>query len=880
MHETRRPVRPVPDGNVPRRKARMGSYSGASPLRYWMDLLPHPMWRADREGRWNGFNRGWFEFTGRSPAQESHGGWLQGLHPEDLDRVLLVLQQGFQTGAPFRLEFRIRHADGSFHWVENHVSPLRGTDGGCTGYLGSCYDLSAARMVEGRALRLGRLYEALCRITRIAKFSPGTEILFESACRVVVQIGNFSLAWIGLLDPISGQIRPVAVHGSVPGLTDDRFRAWLDEAGLTTDPEMPAGQGLVGQACRESRFAFSNDILSDPRMQPWMDLVGTWGIRGAAAFPLIVRGQVRGALGIYAIEAGAFDSEVVDLLDRVTEDISLAIERLEQTHRWSEVEGRLRASERLFSATLDTLSAAIAILDEAGRILAVNAAWLDFQDPGNPLVHGRSPGEDYRAVCSPFLGKAGPLSGVALGTLEVIEGVQEQVTAEYPSVGVGPLRWYAATVRRFSFEGLNRTVVAHREITDRKLVEDRLRHSELLFRMITENAQDLVALLDAEGRRLYSGPSHLQLLGYTMEDLIAQEPLEIISEPDRERMGGIIRKVADGSLDATIAEYHLVRKDGTQIPVESRIKAIRETAGGTTNILVVARDISERLAAEQERRRMEAELGQAQKLESIGQLAAGIAHEINTPTQYIGDNLHFIAEGLRDLGGLFDLLMSLDPGGAERAPILEAMREGVVAADLGYLRSELPKAAEQSLEGVARVSKIVNAMKEFSHPGGEEKVNTDLNRAIESTVTISRNEWKYVADLELDLDPGLQPVPCHPGAINQAVLNLIVNAAHAIGEAVGRSGEKGRITVRTRSEGPWAVIQVEDTGPGIPLAIQSRIFDPFFTTKGVGKGSGQGLAIARSVIVDKHGGSLGFDTQPGQGTLFTIRLPLAAGTSG
>ncbi|GLH69603.1 hypothetical protein GETHPA_11360 [Geothrix rubra] len=826
------------------------------------------------------FNRGWFTFTGRSEAQESDGGWQQGLHPEDLDRVQLAFQQGFRAQVPFHQEFRLKHADGSFHWVQNHVSPLHDEDGSCIGYLGSCYDLSVARMVEARALRLGQLYEALCRITRIAKFSPGTEVLFEASCRVVVETGGFSLAWIGLLDPASGQVSPVAVHGSVPGLAGGEIRTRLEETRPTTDPDVPGGRGLVGQACREARFAFSNDIHSDPRMRPWMPLAESWGIRGSAAFPLVVRGQVRGALAIYAIETGAFDSEVVDLLDRVTEDISLAIERLEQGRRWSEVESRLRVSERLFSATLDTLSAAMAILDEEGRILAVNAAWLDFQNVENPLVHGRSPGDDYRTVCSPFLAQEGPLSDFVLGVLEVIEGVQERFTGEYPCTGTGASRWYAATVQRFSFEGLNRTVVAHREVTDRKLVEDRLRHSELLFRMITENAQDLVALLDEEGCCLYAGASHLSLLGFTMADLITKRPLEIVAEPDRERMVGILRRIAEGRMDAAITEYHLVRKDGTQIPVESRLTAIREARDGATSILVVARDISERLAAEQDRRRMEAELGQAQKLESIGQLAAGIAHEINTPTQYIGDNLHFIADGLRELEGVFDLLMSLDPGAAGDAPFLQTLRERVAAADLGYLRSELPKAAEQSLEGVARVSKIVNAMKEFSHPESEEKVLADLNRAIESTVAISRNEWKYVADLELDLDPGLQAVPCHPGGINQVVLNLVVNAAHAIGEVVGHSGEKGRITVRTRAEGAWAVIQVEDTGPGIPEAIQTRIFDPFFTTKGVGKGSGQGLAIARSVVVDKHGGTLGFDTQPGQGTLFTVRLPLAPGARG
>jgi PAS domain S-box-containing protein len=844
-----------------------------------MELFPHPIWVADAAGAWRAFNRGWLEFTGRNSAQESQGGWLQGVHPEDLDRVRQAFQEGFQAQTPFRLGFRLKHADGSFHWVETHVSLLGGPNGS-SGYLGSCYDLSAARLVEDRTLRLGQLYEALCRITRIAKFSPGTEVLFEASCRVVVEIGHFSLAWIGLLEPRTGEITPVAGHGSVPGLTSEELRAWLEETRLTSDPGMPSGRGLVGQACREAHFTLSNDIQSDPRMSPWLELASAWGIRGSAAFPLLVRGQVRGAVAIYATEAGAFDSEVVDLLNHVSEDISSAIERLEHTRRWSEVEGRLRASERLFSATLDTLSAAIAILDETGRILAVNAAWLDFQDAGNPLVHGLSQGDDYRAVCSSFLEQEGPLFTFVLGTLEVIEGVQDRFTAEYSSLGGAASRWYATTVQRFSFEGLNRTVVAHREVTDRKLVEDQLRHSELLFRMITENAQDLVALLDDEGRRLYAGPSHLTLLGYTMKDLLTQEPLEIISEPDRERMRGLIRSLVDGSLDATITEYHLVRKDGHRIPVESRLTAIREPLHGSTSILVVARDMGERLAAEQERRRMEAELSQAQKLESIGQLAAGIAHEINTPTQYIGDNLHFIATSLRELDDVFGLLMSLETADAEPVLTLEALRASVTAVDLGYLRGELPKATEQSLEGVARVSKIVNAMKEFSHPESEEKVMADLNRAIESTVAISRNEWKYVADLELDLDPGLQSVPCHPGAINQVVLNLIVNAAHAIGEVVGHSGDKGRITVRTRSEGPWAVIQVEDTGAGIPEAIQTRIFDPFFTTKGVGKGSGQGLAIARSVVVDKHGGTLGFDTQPGQGTLFTVRIPLDSGPPG
>jgi len=841
----------------------------------FLDLFPHPIWRADREGHWDLFNRGWVTFTGRRPDEELREGWIQGIHHEDLDRVLQGFRKGFQDAAAFQQEFRLRHLDGTYHWIQNQVSPIRDPEGGCVGYLGSCYDLSMARMVEARALRLGQLYEALCRINRIAKFSPGTDLLFEATSRVVVEVGRFCLAWIGLLDPVSRLVVPVALHGSLQGVSTEEARRLVTEARPSTDPDVPGGQGLVGQACREAHFTLSNDLQADERTSPVLALAVARGVRASATFPLIVRGQVRGALAIYALETGAFDSEVVDLLERVAEDISLAVERLEQSRRWSEVEGRLRASERLFSATLDTLTAAMAILDDRGGILAVNAAWVDFGNSRNPLVHGLKPGQDYRAVCSRLMAEEGIHADVSLATLEVMEGSRGTFVTEYSEGGPDPTRWYAVTVNRFEDEGMKRIVLAHREITDRRLVEKRLRESENLFRLITEHAADLIGLTDETGHRVYCSPSYTSLLGYSTEELVPHSPLEIIHEEDRDRTRRTIQSILDGYCDSITMEIRLIRKDGSSGRFESHMVAIRDgEKKRTAGLLVISRDISEREAAEQARQRMEVELRHAQKLESIGQLAAGIAHEINTPIQYIGDNLRFIQEAAEELLGALDA-GPRDPGGAVLEGEPRALRERLAAADLDYLRRELPKAARQSLEGVARVSRIVGAMKEFSHPGSESKTLADLNRAIESTVTVSRNEWKYVADLVLELDPGLPAVPCHSGEINQVVLNLIVNAAHAIGDLVGNSGQMGRITVRTRSEPGRVAIQVEDTGGGIPEAIRNRIFDPFFTTKGVGKGSGQGLAIAHSVVVDKHGGTIGFETEPGQGTLFTIHLPLA-----
>ncbi|MGB0104699.1 MAG: ATP-binding protein, partial [Candidatus Sulfotelmatobacter sp.] len=207
----------------------------------------------------------------------------------------------------------------------------------------------------------------------------------------------------------------------------------------------------------------------------------------------------------------------------------------------------------------------------------------------------------------------------------------------------------------------------------------------------------------------------------------------------------------------------------------------------------------------------------------------------------------------------------------ENVAVVAAEVERVVA---GYLLEEIPKAIEQTLEGVTRVSQLVSAMKEFSHPGTKEKTPLDLNHAIQSTITVARNEWKYVADVETEFDPSLPLVSCQPGEFNQVILNLIVNAAHAIAEVVGKNGsQKGKIKVQTRDCQEWVEIRIQDTGSGIPEKARARIFDPFFTTKKIGKGTGQGLAIARSVVVDKHDGSIHFETEEGKGTTFIIRLP-------
>jgi len=323
----------------------------------------------------------------------------------------------------------------------------------------------------------------------------------------------------------------------------------------------------------------------------------------------------------------------------------------------------------------------------------------------------------------------------------------------------------------------------------------------------------------------------------------------------------------------TGSDLHAARfiaQDNRVVWTQLSMAMLRGTHGAPRVIIVVADVTRQKL--------LELELLQAQKLESVGRLAAGVAHEINTPVQFVSDSVHFIRDAFNDLAALIGsyrkACAAVDPTGNVSVEQRARVARAEEAADVTYLLENTPKALERCLEGLDRVATIVRSMKEFAHPDQSEMAAADLNRGVANTVTIARNEYKYVADLSMDLG-ALPQVTCHIGDINQVVLNIIVNAAHAIQDVVDGTDARGRIHVETRPEGPFAVVRISDTGGGIPADVRHRIFDPFFTTKEVGRGTGQGLAIARSIVVDKHQGELTFETEMGRGTTFVVRLPIA-----
>ena len=403
-----------------------------------------------------------------------------------------------------------------------------------------------------------------------------------------------------------------------------------------------------------------------------------------------------------------------------------------------------------------------------------------------------------------------------------------------------------------------------RDITGRKRREDTLRQ----LSAAVEQSPVSVVITDPQGNIGYVNRKFTELTGYSPEEALGGNPRILnsgFSPPEMYR-----------ELWATIlggkewrGEFRNKKKNGELYWEAGTISPIVDAGGSITHFLAVKEDITQRRA-------LETELRQAQKLEGIGQLAAGIAHEINTPIQFVTDNLTFLQESWDSTFQLLQQYRSVVQKGPDGLSdhVLRNMAQAELLCDLRFISREVPHAITQSLEGARRVAKIVRAVKEFSHPDLSGRVEADLNQGIESTIAIARSEWKYVADMVTDFDPALPPVPCCPGDVNQVVLNLIVNAAHAIKEKQNGSAARGQIVVRTRRCGPFAEIAVSDTGAGIPDHIRSRIFEPFFTTKEVGAGAGQGLSLAHGVIVRKHQGKIWFETEMGTGTTFFVHLPI------
>ena len=414
------------------------------------------------------------------------------------------------------------------------------------------------------------------------------------------------------------------------------------------------------------------------------------------------------------------------------------------------------------------------------------------------------------------------------------------------------------------FEGFVEDVTASRNALEG------LMRSEQRFRNLAENMSQGLVQTDPNGNIGYCNEHFCTIVRKQHEEVIGSNFIKYVHEDDLSYCTGIF-----GSDSCVIpgSRYDLRMRIGNEVrftlvtPV-----ALKSNDGERLGFWLLVMDTTER-------RMLESQLLQTQKLEAIGQLAAGIAHEINTPTQYVMNNMWFIKEGMEQLENALGAYRSLgmQPDSVPDWTALAAMEE---ERQIPFYLDELPAAISETLQGLDRISAIVNSVKQFAHPGHDRQQEIDLNTLIEQTVTVSRNEWKYVAETTTDLDPDLPPVVCSSQEVGQVLLNLVVNAAHAIMDAPRQDGAIGRITISTRRAGNMAEIRVQDTGTGIPPHAREHLFEPFFTTKPVGQGTGQGLFIAHRVVVKDHGGTIRFETESARGTTFIITLPLAGKEDG
>ncbi len=421
----------------------------------------------------------------------------------------------------------------------------------------------------------------------------------------------------------------------------------------------------------------------------------------------------------------------------------------------------------------------------------------------------------------------------------------------------------------------NRTQKLEDELEERKKIERLIIRAKQEWERTMDAMPDLIALLDINQRMIRVNRPMAAAMGLTPAEAVGQKCYYCVhSKRCPPEHCPHIQMLADGQ--SHTIEMDEERLGGTfKVIVVPRYDFDNTTLIGSIHII---RDITARKEAEKEQNKLLSQLLHARKLESMGQLAAGIAHEINIPVQDVGTNIDFLDEAFRDISKLMDQLQTLlhdEEDGILAPQQFTNARQALDESDWEYLSAELPSAISQSRDGLERVTSIVRAMKRFSHPGSKDKVTVNLNDIIQTTIITASNKWQHVAEIETDLDPALPSIPCLADELGQVILNMLVNAAHAIGEKLGDNPgrRKGMITLATRQEERWVELRISDTGSGIPETIRLRIFDPFFTTKQVGKVTGQGLAIVHDVITGKHQGTIALASEVGLGTTFIIRLP-------
>lgn len=708
--------------------------------------------------------------------------------------------------------------DGRVIDVSVTASPIRADDGAVVGAANVIRDVTA-QVDQAHALaRLTRLYAALSQVNQAIVWTPGRDELLQRICRVLGEHGGFRMIWVGWHDPGTHQLVPVAVWGDEGGYTS-RIRVFADDR--------PEGRGPSGTAFREGRPVITNDSLSDPSTLPWRDEVIRRGYRSSAAFPIRSRGAVCAVLNVYSDERDFFQEREIELLVEAASDISFALDNIAKDEERLAAESAAE-SERQFSQTMvESLPGAMYFYDSQGRFLRWNRTF-----------------EQASGYMRDEVARMHPLEFLAPADRPLVEERIAEVFARgESSVEAGLLRKdgtvvpYFFTGRRVEYNGEPCLVGVGIDISRRREAEEALRESERRFQELAANVNEVFWIATAgESQVVYVSPAYEQIWGRTCAELYAASEswLASIHADDRERVRVAARtKQLGGEYDET---YRIVRPDGTVRWVRDRAFPVRDATGRVERIVGVASDITER-------RQLEEQFRHAQKMEAVGRLASGVAHDFN------------------NILAVIQLQAGMLVGQADPASVV------------AEYASEIEMAAE-------RASNLTRQLLLFSRQQAMQPRAVDLNDVVTRITKLLQRVLGEHIGMQIALSPYPLYLHADAGMLDQVLLNLAVNSRDAMPKGGTLAIETSLVEIdRAAAQrsadaraGSFACLTVRDTGTGISSVDLPRIFEPFFTRKDVGQGTGLGLATVFG-IVQQHEGWIDVTSQPLRGTTFRIYLP-------
>lgn len=510
---------------------------------------------------------------------------------------------------------------------------------------------------------------------------------------------------------------------------------------------------------------------------------------------------------------------------------------------------------------LNSIEAQVCILDERGKVIFANEPWREFAASNSADHESDDVGQSYIDACITEKDEFSEQpTQIAQAFHEIQAGNQKSFSCEYRYPADLKQRRFHVGVTPFQLDRKHVIALTHVDVTQLDQARSR---AAALAKLVLDSPHEVFLFSQETFRFIEVNAGAVQNLGYSREELLQMTPADIKPDYNETQLRELMRDLLEGKVESTKVRTFHQRKDGSTY--DCSISLHCSSFEGEEVLVAFVTDVTEQT-------KLESQLGQARKLESIGQLAAGVAHEINTPMQCVFGNVEFLQTSFSRLLEFTEDVVKIteESQAVDLSEVQEKHR-------FSFLKSQTPMALSEAAQASKQVISVIRAMKCMSHPGTAEKSMTDIHDMLHNAATITRSRWKNVASIEFDLDPNLGMIEVLPAEISQVFINMIVNAADAIIDKIGdEPNELGAIRIATRNEGNHACIEFADSGVGIPLEIQKQIFGKFFTTKEVGKGTGQGLAISNEVIAEKHGGHIQVISEEGVGTTFVLTIPRAA----